>query len=55
MSRIDAEDILSLPRGYLVDKPLFDINSKIKLKNSLTPAAREDKISNVIDLFTCKY
>lgn len=54
MSRVDAEDILSLPRGYLADKPLLDINSKIKLKNSLTPAVREDEKSNVVNLFTRK-
>lgn len=55
MARIDAEDLLSLPRGYLSESSVFDISSRVKLKADVNSNASEqhgEKPHNVIDMFS---
>lgn len=54
MSRVDVEDLLSLPRGYLSEQAVKDINAKIKLKNSLGKAVIKNEQANVVDIFSGK-
>lgn len=54
MSRTDAEDILSMPRGYLASSVVMDLESRIKVKNTI-PKGHVPNVSNkVVDIFSHK-
>ncbi len=51
MSRTDAEDILSLPRGYLTESVVMSLESRIKIKNSISGSNGTSASNKVIDIF----
>ncbi len=52
MARTDVEDIFSLPRGYLTDSVIMNLDSRIKLKTSVSSNHGVD--AKVVDLFKNK-
>ena len=54
MSRTDVEDILSMPRGYLTASVIMDLESRIKVKNSVSNGHSPDVSNKVVDIFSNK-
>ncbi|HGM5416890.1 TPA: helix-turn-helix domain-containing protein [Serratia liquefaciens] len=54
MSRTDVEDILSMPRGYLTSSVVMDLESRIKVKNTIHKGHLSNVSNKVVDIFSHK-
>lgn len=54
MSRTDVEDILSMPRGYLTSSVVMDLESRIKVKNTIHKGNSSNISNKVVDIFSHK-
>lgn len=54
MARTDVEDIFSLPKGFLTDTAILDMESRIKLKNILGTHKDNSSPTKVVDIFSKK-
>lgn len=54
MTRTDVEDILSMPRGFLTESVVMNLEDRIKIKNSFSTNASVKDSSKVVDIFSQK-
>ncbi|WP_419963956.1 XRE family transcriptional regulator [Pantoea vagans] len=55
MARTDVEDILSLPRGFLTENKVMNLDDRIKIKNSITASRSTNAENNkVVNIFSHK-
>lgn len=54
MSKIDIEDLFSLPRGFLTESSVLDIGARIKLKTALESPNKNNKKNTVVNIFSKK-